>query len=116
MKCLLILMCLVSTAYSVSFFEIVMEEWDAWKQHHIKNYSSVMEEKFRMKIFMENKLKIAKHNQRAHKGEKAYFLKMNHYGDLVSFAKRIKFSFFLIRHVEFRALVCSLKISNNVQC
>jgi len=42
-----------------------------------------MEEKFRMKIFMENKAKIARHNQKAHKGEKSYFLKMNHFGDQV---------------------------------
>ena len=42
-----------------------------------------MEEKFRMKIFMENKAKIARHNQRAHKGDKTYFLKMNHFGDQV---------------------------------
>ena len=30
---------------------------------------------------MENKSKIAKHNQKAIKGEKSYFLKMNHFGD-----------------------------------
>ncbi len=36
-----------------------------------------------MKIFMENKAKIARHNLRAHKGQHNYFLKMNHYGDLV---------------------------------
>ena len=38
-----------------------------------------------MKIFMENKAKIAKHNQKAAKGEKSYFLKMNHFGDQVGF-------------------------------
>merc|ERR1712003_65348 len=36
-----------------------------------------------MGIFMENKARIARHNQRAHSGEKSYFLKMNHYGDLL---------------------------------
>jgi hypothetical protein len=30
---------------------------------------------------MENKLKIAKHNQKASKGERSFFLKMNHLGD-----------------------------------
>ena len=34
-----------------------------------------------MKVYMENKVKIAKHNQKANKGEKSYFLKMNHFGD-----------------------------------
>jgi cathepsin L len=45
-----------------------------------------MEENFRMKIFMENKAKIARHNQKAHRGEKSYFLKMNHFGDQVKTA------------------------------
>merc|ERR1712083_395524 len=37
-----------------------------------------------MKIFMENKQKIAKHNTRYHKGHHNYNLEMNHYGDLLS--------------------------------
>ncbi len=36
-----------------------------------------------MKIFMENKAHIARHNSRAHKGDHLYFLKMNHFGDMV---------------------------------
>jgi cathepsin L len=71
----------LGTAYSVSFYDIVIEEWESWKLFHQKNYTSPMEEKFRMKIFMENKARIARHNQKAHKGEKTYFLKMNHFGD-----------------------------------
>jgi cathepsin L len=55
-----------------------------------------MEEKFRMKIFMENKAKIARHNQKAHKGEKSYFLKMNHFGD------QVPTSFFLILLLLFK--------------
>lgn len=49
-----------------------------------KNYTNPTEEKFRLKIYMENKAKIAKHNQKASRGEKSYFLKMNHFGDQVS--------------------------------
>merc|ERR1719431_2301055 len=37
-----------------------------------------------MKVFMENKQKIAKHNTRFNKGHHAYDLEMNHYGDLLS--------------------------------
>merc|ERR1712193_256290 len=37
-----------------------------------------------MKIFMENKQRIAKHNTRFHKGHHNYNLEMNHYGDLLS--------------------------------
>ena len=49
-----------------------------------RNYTDSQEEKFRLKIFMENKAKIAKHNIRASRGEKTYFLKMNHLGDQVN--------------------------------
>merc|ERR1719229_164604 len=34
-----------------------------------------------MKIYMENKAYIARHNHRAHRGLHSYFLKMNHFGD-----------------------------------
>jgi cathepsin L len=82
MKLLVVLLAaLIGTVYSVSFYDTVLEEWEAWKLFHQKNYSSQMEEKFRMKIFMENKAKIARHNQKAHRGETTYFLKMNHFGD-----------------------------------
>jgi len=43
-----------------------------------------LEEKFRLKIFMENKGKIARHNQKAHRGEVSFLMKMNHFGDQVS--------------------------------
>lgn len=36
-----------------------------------------------MKIFMENKNKIAKHNQMYHRGSVTYKLAMNKYGDLL---------------------------------
>jgi cathepsin L len=102
-----ILALLAGAACAISFFEVVVEEWEGWKLAHGdtesaslanfgennntylfaptgKLYNSSTEEKFRMKIFMENKAKIAKHNSRAIQGHKPYFLEMNHYGDLVS--------------------------------
>jgi len=74
---------LVYAASAVSFFEVVVEEWESWKVVHGKSYKSAEEEKFRMKIFMENKSKIAKHNTKFAKGEKGYNLQMNHYGDML---------------------------------
>ena len=79
----LVALAAVVAAEAVSFYEVVAEEWSTWKTLHQKNYSNTMEEKFRLKIFMENKAKIARHNSRAHRGEKSYFLKMNHFGDMV---------------------------------
>jgi cathepsin L len=50
---------------------------------HGKNYSSSVEDKFRLKIFTENKAKIARHNALYHQGEKSYSMKVNSYADLL---------------------------------
>lgn len=68
---------------AITFFEVVAEQWETWKVKHDKNYTDPLAEKFRMKIFMENQAKIARHNAKAHQGTNSYFLKMNHYGDLL---------------------------------
>merc|ERR1712241_535878 len=74
---------MIAESYAISFFEVVVEEWEGWKTVHQKNYDTPEEEKFRMKIFMENKQNIAKHNTRYHKGHHNYNMEMNHYGDLL---------------------------------
>ena len=84
MKVLLVFACFLVYANAVSFYEVVSDEWVTWKLFHGKNFSNPVEDKFRLKIFMENKAKIAKHNAMAHQGDRSYFLKMNSYGDLVS--------------------------------
>lgn len=80
---LVVLLGFLATSYAVSFFEVVVEEWEAWKTIHRKDYNSTEEEKFRMKIYMENKQRIAKHNTRYYQGHHNYKLEMNHYGDLL---------------------------------
>merc|ERR1711963_167986 len=82
MKLILALLGLAVSCQAVSFFEVVVEEWEGWKLVHQKQYDSIEEEKFRMKIFMENKQRIAKHNTRYFQGHHSYKLEMNHYGDL----------------------------------
>lgn len=82
MKFFLALTLMVGAASAISFFDVVNEEWEAWKLKHGKSYETPVDEKFRMKVYMENKAKIARHNQRAHNGEHTYFLAMNHFGDL----------------------------------
>ena len=77
----LLLLSLISVVYSASHYEVVREEWESWKLSNNKSYTSILEEKFRMKIYMENKARIARHNQEAHQGEETYLLKMNHLGD-----------------------------------
>ncbi|XP_076239458.1 cathepsin L [Calliopsis andreniformis] len=68
---------------AVSFFELVKEEWTTFKMEHNKVYKSDVEERFRMKIFMDNKHKIAKHNGNYEMKKVSYKLKMNKYGDML---------------------------------
>lgn len=62
--------------------DVLKEEWKAFKMQFNKVYEEV-EDVFRMKVFLENKHKIAKHNQLHAQGNKTYSLKMNKFGDLL---------------------------------
>lgn len=66
----------------VSELDVIKEEWKAFKMEFNKIYEEV-EDLFRMKVFMENKQKIAKHNQLFGQGKKSYSLAMNKFGDLL---------------------------------
>jgi len=79
---LLALASLIAFSEAINYRDILMEEWNAFKTLYRREYGSD-EEEFRFKVFMENKHLIAKHNQKAVKGQKSYTLEMNHYGDLL---------------------------------
>ncbi|XP_043798032.1 cathepsin L [Apis laboriosa] len=84
MKLFLILFITIfTTVHAVSFFELVNQEWMTFKMEHKKVYKSDVEERFRMKIFMDNKHKIAKHNSNYEMKKVSYKLKMNKYGDML---------------------------------
>ncbi|XP_077294452.1 cathepsin L [Arctopsyche grandis] len=83
MKFLIALSCLLAAAHAISFFEVVKEEWHTFKLTHAKKYESETEEKFRMKIFMENKHKIAKHNRMFELGKATFKQRLNKYGDML---------------------------------
>ncbi|CAG9133299.1 Cathepsin L [Plutella xylostella] len=83
MKSLAVLLCVVAAASAISFFDLVREEWTAFKMEHSKKYDSEVEDKFRMKIYAENKHRIAKHNQKFEQGLVSYKLKQNKYGDML---------------------------------
>ncbi|BES99537.1 cathepsin [Nesidiocoris tenuis] len=89
MKAVIILLAVIATSAAVSFFDLVNEEWTLYKIDHNKNYSSEIEERFRMKIFMENKRKIARHNVQYEKGLTKFKMAVNHLTDMLphEFAK-----------------------------
>lgn len=69
MKLLLVaaLAAMASTASAISFKDVLVQEWATFKVAHGKEYANPTEEKFRMKIFLDNKAMIAKHNHLAHR-------------------------------------------------
>ncbi|NP_001037464.2 cathepsin L [Bombyx mandarina] len=83
MKCLVLLLCAVAAVSAVQFFDLVKEEWSAFKLQHRLNYESEVEDNFRMKIYAEHKHIIAKHNQKYEMGLVSYKLGMNKYGDML---------------------------------
>ncbi|XP_055906563.1 cathepsin L [Eupeodes corollae] len=83
MRVLIALVGLIAATSAVSFVDIVKEEWQTFKLSHSKKYNTDVEEKFRLKIFMENKHKIAKHNQKYAQGLVGYKLGVNKYADLL---------------------------------
>ncbi|XP_028133575.1 cathepsin L [Diabrotica virgifera virgifera] len=83
MKFLLLFVAFFVGCQAISFVDLVQEEWTAFKMTHRKSYESPTEEKFRMKIFMENKHKVAKHNKLFALGLVSYKLGLNKYADML---------------------------------
>jgi len=83
MKVLLVLAALVAAACAVrpTDSEIQMQ-WEGFKTMHGKAYADKAEEEYRMKIFKENAIKVAKHNELYKKGEVTYKVGINKYSDL----------------------------------
>jgi len=82
-QCLVVLISLTVLVKAVSFFDLVQEQWGTFKETHGKQYTSEIEERFRMKIFMENAHKVAKHNKLYAQGLVSYSLGINKYADML---------------------------------
>jgi len=82
MKGLVVCLVLVSVVacHGLSISDLLKDEWEAFKSHHSKSYLNEIEERFRMKIYLENRQRIAKHNKDP---ENEFTLKINQYGDLL---------------------------------
>ncbi|EEZ97696.1 cathepsin L precursor [Tribolium castaneum] len=84
MKFLVFVALCVVGSQAVSFFDLVQEQWGAFKVTHKKQYESETEERFRMKIFMENAHKVAKHNKLYAQGLVSFKLGVNKYSDMLN--------------------------------
>ncbi|KAJ3619807.1 hypothetical protein MTP99_005462 [Tenebrio molitor] len=83
MKFLIFLAICVASSQGVSFSDLVQEQWIAFKMTHNKKYQSETEERFRMKIFMENSHTVAKHNKLYAQGLVSFKLGINKYADML---------------------------------
>jgi len=91
---------IIATTQAATYKQLFSAEWGSFKATHSKSYKDELEEKFRMKIYIENKLKVDLHNSKSAKGNSSYLLKMNKYGDML--------------HHEFRATMNGLRnVRNN---
>jgi len=84
-----ILFCVIAAASAVSLVTLAQDEWELFKLKHLKKYENEVEERFRMKIYLENRHKIVKHNKDSH--IHGFTLAMNKYGDMLphEFATRM---------------------------
>uniref|UniRef100_A0A6B2E5P4 cathepsin L n=1 Tax=Phlebotomus kandelakii TaxID=1109342 RepID=A0A6B2E5P4_9DIPT len=78
----LILLAVIAASEAVSFFDLALEEWKAFKAEHSKNYRD-HEDRMRFEIFKDNKHKIARHNQRFEDGKVTFKMGLNKYADLL---------------------------------
>ena len=99
MMTLLVFMSFTAVLQAISPSELLLEEWQTWKLEHGKTYARSLygsggrdnkvssggggEEDRRMKVWMENKAQIERHNRAALQGLKSYTLAMNQFGDLL---------------------------------
>ncbi|KAB0802752.1 hypothetical protein PPYR_04938 [Photinus pyralis] len=83
MKYLIVLAAIVVRIQADSFLDQGQEEWKSFKETHNKEYENETEEKFRMKIYMENVRKIEIHNQRYANNLTNYKLGVNKFADML---------------------------------
>ncbi|CAG9797789.1 unnamed protein product [Chironomus riparius] len=83
MKFIILCLLLVELCFATTFFDLAKEEWNEFKATHGKTYEDPSEEKLRLKIYIDNRHKIAKHNTRFYANEVPYKLKLNKYADML---------------------------------
>jgi len=83
MKVLIVLAAFVAAACAARLTDAeIKPQWEEFKAMHGKTYENEVEEAFRMKIFKENTIRIAKHNARFDKGEVTFKVGINKFSDM----------------------------------
>ncbi|KAK3929872.1 Cathepsin L [Frankliniella fusca] len=74
--------CVVAALAAVPSEQEIQAHWEEFKTTHAKTYASPVEEAYRAKVFKENALRIAKHNERFDRGEVTFKVGYNQYADM----------------------------------
>jgi len=92
MKTLSLLICILGIKVASSSIlptALLLEEWETWKLQHGKLYEGEDEEVARLKIWMETKTRVERHNQDFLKGKYTYYLGLNHLSDRLPAEKAV---------------------------
>ncbi|GAB6027589.1 hypothetical protein CHUAL_001832 [Chamberlinius hualienensis] len=84
LKIVALCLVLLGAEASVTFEDVLLEEFNSFKLEHGKTYKDREEEQYRMDIYKNNRLSIATHNQRYHQGLVTFEMGMNKFGDLLA--------------------------------
>ncbi|GAB6027587.1 hypothetical protein CHUAL_001830 [Chamberlinius hualienensis] len=83
LKIVALCLVLLGAEASVTFEDVLLEEFNLFKLQYGKTYKDREEEQYRMDIYINNRLSIASHNQRYHQGLVTFEMGMNKFGDLL---------------------------------
>ncbi|XP_058122492.1 procathepsin L-like [Anopheles ziemanni] len=85
MRLLFLVAFVVIGANAASLFDYTLvQEWKTFKLKHHKNYGSLYEETLRMRIYAQNRIVIARHNQRFQQGLESFEMDVNQFSDLLA--------------------------------
>ncbi|KAE8738381.1 Cathepsin L-like peptidase 5 [Frankliniella occidentalis] len=74
--------CVVAALAGVPSESEIKMHWEGFKVTHGKTYANAVEEAYRAKVFKENAIRIAKHNDRYATGEVTFKVGYNQYADM----------------------------------
>ncbi|XP_026277482.2 procathepsin L [Frankliniella occidentalis] len=83
MKVLIVLAaCVLAAMAAIPSDMEIKAHWESFKATHAKTYANAVEEAYRAKVFKENAIRIAKHNDRFASGDVTFKVGYNQYADM----------------------------------
>jgi len=83
MKVLIVLaVCVAAALAGIPSESEIQAHWESFKATHGKTYANAVEEAYRAKVFKENAIRIAKHNDRFARGEVTFKVGYNRFADM----------------------------------